>query len=183
MLTSMLTRLKGQVFKIENYEKGETAYKLILGKSKFSPWWYKTATLYKGWGGSSSNLRIEINKRDSTKYKRKSKKGEIFEARYEDLEELCGYLEGLPDERKKNLSTTVENIPKKIKNTVWEALNEPLFLNKGFKYPFELQNIERINESGSKKKERRGSSYESLYQKLSEKIYRKIFSMTNIPHP
>ena len=183
----MLTSLKGQVFKIENYEKGETAYKLILGKSKFLPLWYNTVTLYKGWGEDSSNLRIEINKRDSTKYKRKSKKGEIFEARYEDLEELCGYLERLPDESKKNLSTTVENIPKNVKITVREALNKPLFLDKGFKYHFELQTIERINETSSKKKEKRGSSYESLYQKMSERIYnkvqKKILSMTNTLHP
>lgn len=184
MLTSMSTNLKGKVFKIENYDKKETSYTIILGKRILFPWQYKTATLYKRWEESFPNLRIEINRRDSTKYGEKSRKNEIFEPGYIDLEELVQYIEKLPGEERGYLRKNIENIPEKIRGTLNTLFHESLFPNKNLSYGFEMQKVNNISEVGKKEDKNPKKDIKRisnlLLEKIYNKVYKKAFVITNM---
>jgi len=66
----------------------------------------------------------------------------------------------------------IENLPEKIRRTVYEALNNPFFPNKDKNsvYGFEMQNIGRVKDSKI-----RENNLELVSQRLSEKIYNKLY--------
>ncbi len=175
MLTSMLTGLKGLVFKSGDSEKGQTSYTIILGKRLILPWMYKTATLYKNEGSDSRDLEIVIDNFDSGKYKGRLNKGEISKISPYELEELGKYIEQIPIEKKEYLMKNIENLPEKIRRVVYEVLNGPFFPNRDQNaiYSFEIQKVNQINSVKDEPKSK--NNLESLSEKLSEKLYDKLY--------
>jgi predicted nucleic acid-binding protein len=168
----MLTGLKGLVFKSEINEKGQTAYTIILGKKLILPWMYKTATLYKSQEEDSPGLELVINNMDSEKYRKKLKENKLTKISCDELEELSEYIKQLPIDKKEYLMKNIENLPEKIRRTVYDALNDPFFPNRDVSllYNFEMQNISRIKDSKI-----RENNLESLSERLSNKIYDKLY--------
>lgn len=147
---------KGLIFKSKTCEEGETFYTVILKKRWLIPGIYKTATLYKDWRDSSNKLEMAINKNDFRNYIKDVKKGNL---EYADEFEL---MEAIGD---------IRNLSKEIKEAVYgEGESNKLH---DFLYDAEIQKVNSLNQ----KKE---SNIELLSRRLSERIYKKALSITQI---
>ena len=126
-------------------------------------------------GRSYSNLELNFNKKDKTKYKKAIKAKTLEYPDEEEMALLNEDVKNLPLEEREALKSNIENIPEKIKKGfygIFEGLLYPLLPLAPDKdrpiYGFEIQNVRKID---SPKK----SNLESLSKRLSEKFYNNTY--------
>jgi hypothetical protein len=160
----MFARLRrGQVLKSKACKNGKISYILILQNKPFFIELYKTVKLSKNWEDDSSPLEVRVKKYDFTNYTNRivNEKSKLVDNE-EEIIRLKENIENLPEETKKKIYG---------RDNLEIIANIKLFPNNHYdpSYGSEIQKISNIN-----------SGLESLSENLSEKLYKKAFSIIQI---
>ena len=143
---------KDSVFKSKTCEEGETFYTIIIGRRWFSPRW-PLPEIHK-------TATVYKNWEDDSSKLEVSIKNFDFRNYFKKINERS--LESASEEEINELEEQIEGLSENTKRAIYDDKKKNNYL-----YAFEMQNISRLDESS---------------KDLSNKLYKKVLSFTNILH-